>query len=598
MESLMPNPLEGCVAGAAASVPAPSSLLLPLCDSLGALNASVAEKFLALAAILLSNSTQARKITAESHRATGSEANLRGSRSIEVLQRILAETAGTGEMVETSTEKMAEILTLVNALIAPLRRLAKMRSQLQIVSVLCRIDGGRLIGKEIDISGLSHDIDALAADVQSRIDGILEDSTVLSGVLRDGVSELKKFGRQERTGANELIERTQAVLRPALARLETAKAAASDIDEQYARFNSSVSKVVVSLQSEDMARQRIEHVQGAIRRVALALDAGDRIESCAVVLALQRAQLAGTRDLLADAVASIQSSLLSLGPRIVDLVARTAVIARQAEEDGQSFTALIDGGLGTLEAVFQQCSSSLRAVVSIVDGVLPPLTKMTGGASALQRIEASIRLISLNATVKAAHLGNEGAAMGVLAAELHTIVGWSGGDSRMVLDGLTAIEEALTTMTLKQSASGGSLMADGSGAGVSAELGELSQAIKDSSREMGLGLASVEHLSEELCIELNRAGELAVDASSIAELFDREVEKLDEVLNRLGLTRAMVAATAAGSRTEDLAGLYSMESERLLHLRILGGPASLADTPPHLPVDAGGSEFGDDVELF
>jgi hypothetical protein len=48
----------------------PSVVLAPLRESLCSLNARVAEEFLALAAMLQSNSTRARQITAESHKAT------------------------------------------------------------------------------------------------------------------------------------------------------------------------------------------------------------------------------------------------------------------------------------------------------------------------------------------------------------------------------------------------------------------------------------------------------------------------------------------------------------------------------------------------
>ena len=78
----------------------------------------------------------------------------------------------------------------------------------------------------------------------------------------------------------------------------------------------------MSLQAEDIARQRVEHVQEAIRCVAVSLDAGERLESCAGVLALQRSQLAGTRDLLADSICTIQAGLQSLGPRIQEFSRR------------------------------------------------------------------------------------------------------------------------------------------------------------------------------------------------------------------------------------------------------------------------------------
>jgi hypothetical protein len=570
----------------------PSMVLAPLCDSLCALNARVAEEYLALAAVLQSNSKRARQITAESHKATGSGANLHSSHSIGVLQRILADSAGISGIVEISTEKMLEILSHVNASRAPLQRLTKMRSLLQTVAVLSRIEDGRITNTSVDLSGLSKDIDVLAKEIQKHLDGILNDSSTLSEVLQNGVHELSRFEQQERVEAAELIHRTQDVLGPMTARSEALQAAAHSIDEQYATFHRSTDKVVMSLQSEDIARQRVEHVQEAIGRVAASLDAGESIESCAGVVAVQRSQLVSTRDLLAESVQTIHSGLQSLGPRIQELVSQTALLALQTDADGQSFATAIDSGLATVSVVFRQCSSSVKAVIAIVNSVVPSVEQMTTGACALEEIEASIRLISLNATVKTAHLGSEGLAMGVIASELRAITRKSEGDTGIVLDGLAAIGEALAKITSEGALSESSLMMTSSGDVVSGELTGLSQSVRASSQEMTAGLNQVRKLAEALCMELERGCELARRAACVTELFDEQLRKFNEAFEQLGYTKEMAAV---GSEADDLSKLYSMESERKLHLEVFGGEPN--STVPALG-DQEGSEFGDDVELF
>jgi len=571
----------------------PSLLLAPLCDSLGALNASVAEQFLGLAAILQSNSARARQITDASHKATGSKASLQSSQSIGVLQRVLTDSAAISEMVEVSAQKMLDILFHVNSVHAPLHRLATTKNLLQTVGVLSRIEGGRMKGSVVDLSSLSRDIDVLAGEVQQHLDRIEEDSSTLSGLLQTGVKELSRFEQQERTQAADLIRHTQEVLGPMIARSEALKVAARDIDEQYESFHRSTDKIVMSLQSEDIARQRLEHVQEAIRRVAASLDTGESVESCAGILALQRSQLVSTRDLLADAIKTIQTGLQSLNPRIQELVSRTAELARQSDEDGSSFAAMIENGLETISTVFKQCSLSAKSVVSIVDSVVPSAEQMTSGAHALEEIESSIHLISLNATIKTAHLGSKGDAMGVIATEVYSIAQDIGVDTRAVLDGLCAISDALRKIRSEEAVSESSLIMNGDGDVVSNELSGLSESIRSSSQEMTVGLNQVRQMAEELCAELGRGCELAVQAEGIMEIFDQQLRKFDEALEKLGYTDAMAAATT-GERAGDLSALYSMESERKLHLEVFGGELAAAGSS----ANSDDSEFGDDVELF
>jgi hypothetical protein len=573
----------------------PSMVLTPLCENLCNLNGQLAEKFLALSTVLQSNSMHARRITTESHKATGSEANLQSIHSIEVLQRILNESAGISKMVEISTEQMLNILTHVNTTRVPLQRLAKMRSLLKIVGFLSRIESGRITNSEVDLSGLSKDIDGLAEEVQQHLDRICGDSSKLSEVLQNGVRELGRFGQQERAQTADLIQRTQAVLSPMLARSEASQAAARNIDEQYANFHRSTDKVVMSLQSEDIARQRVEHVQEAILRVAASLDAGESVESCAGILALQRSQLVSTRDLLAASIESIHSALQSLSPRIHELVSRTAALVQQADEDGRSFATVIDSGLATVSQVFNQCSSSVKSAVSIVKNVLPSVEQMTDGAFALEEIEASIHLISLNATVKTAHLGSEGLAMGVIASELRSITKKGEGDTKIVLDGLAAIRNALEKIISEEAMSESSLMMTSGGDAVSGELAGLSQSVRTSSQEMTVGLEQVRQLAEALCSELEEGCELALHTTSITELFDEQVRNFDDVFGQLGYSKEMDAVSAGGNQADDLSKLYSMESERKLHLEVFGGESA---TESPASCNAESAEFGDDVELF
>jgi hypothetical protein len=576
----------------------PSIVLAPLCDGLCDLNARVAEEFLALAAVLQSNSVRARQITAESHKATGSDANLHTSHSIAVLQRILTDSAAIGEMVKISTAKMLDILSHVKTARAPLQRLTKMRSLLQTVGVLSRIEGARIMNTSVNLSGLSKDIDTLAGEIQQHLNAICDDSFRLSGLLQNGVGELSSFEQQERLQTADLIQRTQAVLVPMIARLEASQIAAHDIDEQYASFRSSTDKVVMSLQSEDIARQRVEHVWEAIRRVGASLDAGESVESCAGVLALQRSQLAGTRDLLTASLETIHSGLQSLSPRIHELVSRTSTLAQQAGENGRSFATVVDDGLGMLSTVFNQCSASAKAVLSIVDSVLPSVEQMTKGACALDEIEASIHLISLNATVKTAHLGSEGIAIGVIASELHSITKKSEGDTKIVLDGLAAISDALAKITSEEAISESSLMMTSDSNFVSSELAGLSESVRTGSEETTAGLNQVLQLAEALCSELERGCELAVRAASITQLFDEQLRNFDDVFGRLGYTEEMAVTAADGNRADDLSKLYSMDSERKLHLEVFGGNENFAESTLPTATSNESSEFGDDVELF
>ena len=201
--------------------------------------------------------------------------------------------------------------------------------------------------------------------------------------------------------------------------------------------------------------------------------------------------------------------------------------------------------------VFRQCSSSVNTVVSIVNSVLPSVQEMTSGAFALEEIKASIRLISLNATIKTTQLGAEGVGMGVIASELQSITRESECDTRIVLDQLDAINETLSNVTREKVNSENSLTVTGGGF-VSTELAGLSMSVRAISKEMAVGLNRVRELAEELSTELEHGCSRALNASSITGLFDEQLCDFDEALRQLGYTKEMARTATVGDRTDEL----------------------------------------------
>jgi hypothetical protein len=574
----------------------PSTLILPLYENLKALNARVAEEFLALSEVIQSNATRARAMTAASHKATGSDATLSGNHSVDTLKRIMQDSANISAMVEVSAQTMVEMLSQVNAIRTPLERMNQVRSMLRIVSVLSKIECGRLDSTISDITNLSVDIDLLAREVQQQLEGMIQDIEILTNQLREGKRELKKFEQEGRMETSDLIQRTEAVLGPALRRSEASLMNARNIDEQFVAFSRSTDKVVMSLQSEDLARQRVEHVQEALQRVATSLDAGDHVESCAGLLVLQRAQLLSTRNLVADSIQTIGSSLRSLEPRIQDLLSRTSLLAKETEEDSQSFADLIDASLNDVTRVFQQCSASATAVTSTVKGVLPSVEKMLQYAYALRDIESSVRLISLNATVKTAQLGFEGVSMSILATELQTITKQSEDHTRAMLEAVGSIRTALERINIEMNASGGSLlMAEGGGEMVGKELEGLSQIVRSSGQQTRVKLDEVKQVAQTLCSELKQGCELAERSSSIIKLYDDQLFNFDNVLRHLGVSEEMLTQTGGANQGGDLSKLYSMQSERELHSKIFGGAMPSTEASG---VEGNDSDSDDGIELF
>jgi hypothetical protein len=579
-----------CLPKAHASAPA---MLREFARDLGAINISVAENFLALAAVLQANAKLARKIADTSHISTGSKSLTSIRQLTEMLQHILDDASGISAMVDNSAERMSGILNHIVQSAGPLARLSQVRPVLQIIGVLSRIEGVRFHDGTVDLASLSSDIAALAADTQKQLESVHEESSTLRKLVTRGLTQLGDFSRQERVAIADLIQQTEALLGPALVRAEAAQAAARGIDEEYLEFQRSTSVSVMALQSEDLARQRVEHIQTVLTGTARQLETGDAIESCAAMLLLQRAQLASTRDLLGESILSIQTGLLAIPFQIQHLVERTSELSHQSVGDGEAFLALVSGSQSTVVDVFNRCCTCARSVVSIVENLTPAVRRMTAGASALEHIQTLILLLAINAAIKTEHLGPDGASMGVLATEMQDLARRSEGDTAFVLEQLNSMSQILTDITGEQSVSQGThILAEGSERAVETQLSSLSGAVQSSSREMTESLEQVLQLAALLCADAKQGSELASRAHSLMDCFKQQLEHFDHIFEQLGIDRELAAAYGRAHQGGEISNLYSMQSERDLHLEIFGSPAGDS------PAASTSSEFGDGVELF
>ncbi len=565
--------------------------LTSLGHDLRELNAGCAKEFLALAGALQAISAKTRDITGVSRAITGLASNQDSDQAINILQHILAGAEQVEKLATTSHQRLQEILDHVEHSRSGLAHLLKLPPILGAVGALSRIEGSRLRSGSVDVSSLANDIGALALQIDKRVTATSAEADKLSALVMTSVSQLQRVGRSEHEEAARLIAQTRAVLNPLNARAEASRETARRIDEQYVGIRNTTDRIVMSLQSEDIARQRVEHIDEVLSKIAAAPEVAAEKDNVRL-LALQRAQLAGTRDLLSRSIQSIEQALRDLTPRVDSLAGETSHLASRTGADGQSFSEAIGQGLDAVSSVLKRYAASAETLVQIVQTALSSVSAMTSNATELERVAFSIRRTALNARIETEHLGAEGAPMRALAAEVQGITDQSRTDSSAVLESLLAMDTTLKALSSECSASAGSFLTSSGLHDAETEISRLSESVGRSNHEMTARLTELVEGTRTLRSELDAACEVAVKATSVTEGFDRALRLLDAQLESLGYTPGTVFESAGSGDDTDLSQLYSMEDERRIHAQHFGSGST---APSAEPVS---QDLGDDVELF
>jgi len=580
-------------------LPAVASVLELLQEELKGLNASVADKFLRLAAKLQSIAAKARELASLSREATALAGEGESGQAFTSLQQILCDAGEAEALSATSRANFREILARLERSREPLARLFELRSVLHSLSTLSRLESGRFLDSKADFTGLAEDIESLAKQVGTNLLCISEQADRLVALVKRGIEHLESTRTAGGEQAAKLISKTQAILEPLRKRAELSNQTARNIDEQYVAMRQATDKIVTSLQTEDLVRQRVEHIQEALQLAGEQAAVGNT--DCLRTFVLQCSQLTSTGNLLTKAVASVVDGLQALKARSEQLAAGTAELSAQMEIDQRSFQTATGDGFEAVALVFAQYSTSAHAVLHTENTVVSAVSEMTKAAESLDDIRLSMQLVGVNAAIKTARLGTDGAVMSVISSALRSSATNSETNTQLVIECLTAMSETLGDMAVRGSSSAASSLMRSDANDVAATIAQLSDCVSNSRSELTGKLNLLLSMSSTLHGELLSAQEVA-EASAIDEAISSVTNSFKALLQQFGGDTELAATGNDG--TAKLRELYSMQSEREVHEQMTGRVSSrqgdAADTSEESGSPAGGSdgELGDGVELF
>ncbi len=129
------------------------------------------------------------------------------------------------------------------------------------------------------------------------------------------------------------------------------------------------------------------------------------------------------RDKMLQAVGSIIENLRGIAGNIMELSQSSQELSRDHTEEEHSFFKKMAGYLTEVSLGLEQYGLASHDLSRLLHSVAPTIGEMSLCLRDIEGIEIAIERIALNACIKAAHLGEEGAALGVLAEGIQHLLG-------------------------------------------------------------------------------------------------------------------------------------------------------------------------------
>lgn len=498
---------------------------------------------------------------------------------------------------------LAEALPAESALLACLGKAANGASELlkplfkhiQMISIIARsarIEAASLAEDREGFLAFTGEAFELAKAVQASLEGCARDQDMLSKAVEVALGRQKDFDIRYRdklsSAGSDLVSAYSGIQE------QQSKSAhlASLAGVSTKKIADTVGRAIISLQTGDSTRQRLEHVCHGLN---LAGDAAPHLapapqdDSADVIRRLQAMQLKDAQRELDHGVGQIMHSLSAIlgdATHVVDQ-GRSLYGGKGSGQGADSFLNRIKEMLAQASSLIATCESGGKSVDDALTLVEDTLAKFRGAIAGLSEAVVDITLIGMNASLKASHLGSKGNAFVVIANELKATadqVSAGAGRLKPVLDEIEKSANELRGLRVH---------------GDPAQLTRLEPAILEALREIEEGNDRLGGLINRLVTEGAEFEGLMNTSTSLMRELGKGAEILPEVASRLnGAGAAGLSASLGASDEATLDGLfarYTMEREREVHRDFLRA----FNIAPKEPEKAAAPADADDgLELF
>ncbi|HEY4164681.1 MAG TPA: hypothetical protein VGM59_16560 [Dongiaceae bacterium] len=528
----------------------------------------------------------------------GSEEMLRAT---EALSRVADRIAALAGMPNEAWSVLERISGLTEVTTGHVARMHKAVKAVGLLAVNAKIEAAHITTNSQSFSSFAEEIVRALKTAQENLNAFAADLTGMSGELGKATAGQRELGLRQDQAIRTIPGQLAGSVTAIAARRRQAEITVADIQKKTLEVGQRVGSAVMAMQIGDTTRQRIEHTEFALdlmrgvfghRGAATDFDcsglsAEDRETLLATVCALEAAQLSDSAQELDGQVGQIVNSLRELAADARDI----ATLGQQTYASGGyragSFLSELKEDVSKAQALLEDLRTAQTAGDQVMVSVLATTKMLVRNISAIQSLEADIRIMGLNTTLRCGRLGTEGKPLTVIAQELRACSNLTATEAEAIMADLDSMVAAASSATEQKAES------------AVAETTDLS-AIMSASVDLLSGIA--DSLTDALDI-LDR------ESHAVAKALEQTAAEIGANLEIGATLRRAVTRLEEFGRPDEtdqqrdsdihqrifsaIARTYTMARERDIHSRIVAGSEMPTETAA--PTSAGSSEALDDI---
>jgi len=491
---------------------------------------STEEEFLDIGAKLQTFHQQANEISDLSADVASRIAGKEMSSIIEGFNDVSTMVKEIGTNFASEYNMLQSILINLAQIRNPLVDFEKIVRNLNVLCTLIRIEIAGLGKADTVFNTLSEDIRHLAFLISTKTNNLLEKTDTLMPALNQNISLIETYKSRQDGHLRLLLNKISNNLETLSQRTDLSAKAILDISSKWRQITASTSEIVQSMQIHDITRQRIEHACDALRNLpqkiaalkkertlrsktslllkSLTRSGGNNgsgrlpianivVETCK----LQSVQLHNAKEDFRSAVEHILENLQNVAfyaSSISEEVIRTT--GKNEDQEGSFILEMghdidyLSNSVGTFTQINNDLSEAMNSMTKTA-------ADMPGYVKEMKKISIEMQIVALNASIHAAHLGDQGMTLGILADTIHSLAAETAALIIPIVDNIQeVIDNAAKLAAMAQTES---LEGDKKTGQINDSLNQMLLSLKKTNTEIESLLPRIEQSGKSLIIEIH-----------------------------------------------------------------------------------------------
>ncbi|MBI5726822.1 MAG: hypothetical protein HY965_03145, partial [Ignavibacteriales bacterium] len=326
----------------------------------------------------------------------------------------------SADALGSNKDKLSTILESVNNIVAGFQGFRRIIKQLKMLGISTKIETSRLGTDDKGFNTIADNVDRLAQLIDAKVSMIEAKAKLITAEIVKTTNDLLLLEKEQRHQSDLIVDHTMATLKVFEEKHNDYLLKTDTIKNDATAIYTSIRNIVTSIQFHDITRQQIEHVSEALSEAqnVLAENTGEDAEAEEYQLgkvydicSLQSDQIVHARDEFSLAVSNIIDELQIISKSVEDILGTAMKLSEEYGKSGTSFGNIETDLLDILNALMKNSEISWRLLDS-TKSVISTIEELTSSIQQIEEIGTEIELIALNARVRAAHTGANGASLG------------------------------------------------------------------------------------------------------------------------------------------------------------------------------------------